>query len=47
MDSQLRTDNAAAQQRINDFYRFIDAEEADDRVQFKIKAGMVLTHSPV
>ncbi|CAK0760866.1 hypothetical protein CVIRNUC_002807 [Coccomyxa viridis] len=39
MDSQLRTDDADAQQRVNDFYRFIDAEEAEDRVQFTIKAG--------
>ena len=44
MDSQLRTDDADAQQRVNDFYRFIDAEEAEDRVQFTIKAGMILTH---
>ena len=45
MDSQLRRDDADAQQRVNDFYRFIDAEEAEDRVQFTIKAGMILTHS--
>ena len=42
---QLRTDDADAQQRVNDFYRFIDAEEAEDRVQFTIKAGRILTHS--
>ena len=45
MDLQLRTDDADAQQRVNDFYRFIDDEEAKDRVQFTIKAGRILTHS--
>lgn len=39
MDSQLRRDDAAARQRVTDFFRFIDAEEAGERVRFSIKPG--------
>ncbi len=44
MDSQLRAGDADAQQRVTDFYRFIDAEEAEDRVHFGIKPGVPLPH---
>ena len=40
MDSQLRADDPDAQQRVTDFYRFIDAEEAGDRVHFSVKPGV-------
>ena len=40
MDSQLRAEDPDVQQRVTDFYRFIDAEEAEDRVQFSIKPGV-------
>lgn len=42
MDSQLRAGNPDVQQRITDFYRFIDAEEAEDTVRFSIKPGVLL-----
>lgn len=45
MDSQLRAGNPDVQQRITDFYRFIDAEEAEDTVRFSIKPGVLLLHS--
>ena len=41
MDSQLRAGNPDVQQRITDFYRFIDAEEAEDTVRFSIKPGVL------
>ncbi len=45
MDSQLRVEDPDAQQRVTNFYRFIDAEEAEDRVQFSIKPGVLLPHN--
>ena len=39
MDSQLRAGDPNAQQRVTDFYRFIDAEEAENKVHFSIKPG--------
>lgn len=40
MDSRLRAGDPDAQQRVTDFYRFIDDEEAGDRVHFSIKPGV-------
>ena len=35
----MRAGDPDAQQRVSDFYRFIDAEEAEDRVHFSVKPG--------